>query len=140
MASGHGSASAKNPEHQRPPGASAAQEPASSAAVGKGTGPLPQSRRSAPDQLARRHARRLALAFCLSASSYCSSRLLAQPTASRAVAADRMAERREGADEILAVQPPGINLSAPSGSAGQTALDHRARLSGTQAGTWSGTF
>jgi hypothetical protein len=66
--------------------------------------------------------------------------ILAQRTASGAVAADRMAQGGERADEVLAVEPAGSHPSAPSGSAGQTAMDHRARLSGTQTGTWSGTF
>src|SRR5271163_2451246 len=54
------------------------------------------------------------------------------------MAADRMAEDREGADQVLAVDPAGIHRSAPTGGSGQTALDHRTRLSGTQTGTWFG--
>src|ERR1700722_14656198 len=51
-----------------------------------------------------------------------------------------MAEDREGADQVLAVQPAGIHPSASTGGSGQTALDHRTCLSGTQTGTWSGPF
>src|SRR5271155_1792677 len=51
------------------------------------------------------------------------------------MAADRMAEDREGADQVLAVKPAGINRSASTGGSGQTALDYRTRLSGTQTGT-----
>src|ERR1700739_3602198 len=51
-----------------------------------------------------------------------------------------MAEEREGADEVLAVETAGIHDSSSPGTSGETALDHRTRLPGTQTGTWSGPF
>src|ERR1019366_7336588 len=56
------------------------------------------------------------------------------------MAADRVAEDRGGADEILAVEPAGSHQSAPAGGHRQTALAHRARLRGTEAGTGTGTL
>lgn len=64
----------------------------------------------------------------------CASALPIATTARRTVsgtaAADRMAQGEERADEVLAVEPTRIHPFVPSGSAGQTAMDHRARLSG----------
>src|ERR1039457_3604666 len=56
------------------------------------------------------------------------------------MAADRVAEDREGADEILAVEPAGSHQSASAGGHRQTALGHRARLRGTEAGNRTGTL
>src|ERR1019366_7648918 len=56
------------------------------------------------------------------------------------MAADRVAEDREGAEKILAVDPAGSHQSAPAGGHRQTALAHRARLRGTEAGTGTGTL
>src|SRR5712675_379639 len=54
--------------------------------------------------------------------------------ADRRVALDRVAQRREGADQILALDTaPGHRLRTP-GRSGQAALAHRARLPGAQAG------
>jgi hypothetical protein len=53
--------------------------------------------------------------------------------ACRAMVADRMAARRRGAQQILAVQPAGRHLAQDLGDHGQGALAHRARLSGAQA-------
>src|SRR5271166_5343598 len=50
----------------------------------------------------------------------------------------RMAQDREGADEILALQPAGVDQSAETCGHGEAALAHRARLRGTEAGAWTG--
>jgi hypothetical protein len=50
------------------------------------------------------------------------------------MAADRMARRREAADQILAFEPARGHWLCPPGPSDQTALAHRARLSGAQAG------
>src|SRR5271157_6032206 len=52
----------------------------------------------------------------------------------------RMAQDREGADEILALQPAGVDQHAETGGHGEAALAHRARLRGTEAGAWTGAL
>ena len=56
------------------------------------------------------------------------------------MAADRVAGRREGTHQILAVESVRVDPSAQTGCHPQTALAHRARLRRTEAGTWPGTF
>src|ERR1017187_8981588 len=56
------------------------------------------------------------------------------------MAVDRMAQDREGADEILALQPAGVDQRAETGGHGEAALAHRARLRGTEAGAWTGAL
>src|ERR1017187_3866950 len=56
------------------------------------------------------------------------------------MAVARMAQDREGADEILALQPAGIDQRAETGGHGEAALAHRARLRGTEAGAWTGAL
>ena len=56
----------------------------------------------------------------------------AEPTGR--VAVDRVARRREGADQVLALNPSRGHHSASTGLLRQAALAHRARLSRTQAG------
>src|SRR6476469_3054857 len=51
------------------------------------------------------------------------------------MAADRVAQGREGTDKVLAVDRAADYRLCPSGRSGQIALAHRARLSGTEAGT-----
>src|SRR6185312_1965516 len=51
------------------------------------------------------------------------------------MAADRVAQGREGTDKVLAVDLAADYRLCPSGRSGQIALAHRARLSGTEAGT-----
>src|ERR1700751_1473054 len=51
------------------------------------------------------------------------------------MAADRVAQGREGTDKVLAVDLAADDRLCPSGRSGQIALAHRARLSGTEAGT-----
>ena len=62
------------------------------------------------------------------------SRLLARRAVARGMAADRMARGRDGADQILALDPAGRHAIADAGRYGQAALAHRARLPGAQAG------
>src|ERR1017187_8787537 len=56
------------------------------------------------------------------------------------MAVDRVAQGREGADPVLALQPPGVEQRTPTGGYGKVALAHRARLPGTEAGTWTGAL
>src|SRR5208337_4988488 len=51
-----------------------------------------------------------------------------------------MAQAREGADEILAVQPAGVDQPAETGGHGEAAVAYRARLRGTEAGAWTGAL
>src|SRR5882757_8770580 len=50
------------------------------------------------------------------------------------MAFNRMAKERIGTHQILAVHSAGEDLTETSGEDGQTPLDHRTRLRGTQAG------
>jgi hypothetical protein len=50
------------------------------------------------------------------------------------MAVDRMAQERIGTHEILAVHLAENDLAEVTGKDRQTPLDHRTRLSGTQAG------
>ena len=56
-------------------------------------------------------------------------------TGERRVVADRMAESREGAHEVLALHPAARHCLGAHGRSRQVALAHRARLPGAQAGT-----
>src|SRR5271165_814640 len=96
--------------------------------------------RPAPGELAGRHARHDAFPLCGLAGARGASGLRAQPTAPRTMAVARMAQAREGADEILAVQPAGVDQPAETGGHGEAALAHRARLRGTEAGAWTGAL
>ena len=60
--------------------------------------------------------------------------------ASERVVVGRVAQDRIRTDPVLALHSWGPYLAFRSGRSGQTALDHRTRLSGTQAGTRSGTL
>ena len=64
----------------------------------------------------------------------------AHRTAPGRMAADRVAQGREGADQILALDLAGRHRICGAGRSCQTALAHRARLSGTQAGGRARTF
>src|SRR5271165_1982243 len=97
-----------------------------------------EPKRPAPGELAGRHARHDAFPLCGLAGARGASGLRAQPTAPRTMAVARMAQAREGADEILAVQPAGVDQPAETGGHGEAALAHRARLRGTEAGAWTG--
>src|ERR1035437_5233301 len=56
------------------------------------------------------------------------------------MAVDRVADNGKGANKILAVESGRRDPSAQTGGHRQTTLAHRARLRGTEAGTWPGTF
>src|SRR6185295_9414680 len=53
------------------------------------------------------------------------------------MALNRMAAERGGADQILALDPAPGHCIRPSGRCHKTALAHRTRLSGAEAGTWA---
>src|ERR1035437_970817 len=56
------------------------------------------------------------------------------------MAVDRVADNGKGANKILAVESGRRDPSAQTGGHRQTTLAHRARIRGTEAGTWPGTF
>src|SRR5271165_7036 len=54
--------------------------------------------------------------------------------------ADRMANWRIGTDQVLACHGAGRSGSGGTGALGEASLDHRARLSRAEAGTWLGAL
>ena len=88
----------------------------------------------AHDQVAGRHERMAILTFCTCACL----RRIEQRTpqeADQRVAADRVAGGRGRANQVLALDPCDKHPVPRSGRCRQTALAHRARLSGAQAGS-----
>ena len=83
--------------------------------------------------MARRNIRAASLPLCTFACSCRPSRLQSDGGPPRRVAADRMAQGRGPADQILVLDPSGKNLAHASGRPHQAALAHRARLPGPQA-------
>ena len=84
-------------------------------------------------RVAPRQRRTSIFSLCPRASSCCTARFYAQPEPAGRMAADRVAQRRTGADQILALDPSRrYRLSTP-GRTRQTTLADRARLSGAQA-------
>src|SRR5208337_3909168 len=109
-------------------------------AFGQGASLVSEPKRPAPGELAGRHARHDAFPLCGLAGARGASGLRAQPTAPRTMVVARVAQAREGADEILAVQPAGVDQPAETGGHGEAAVAHRARLRGTEAGAWTGAL
>jgi hypothetical protein len=89
-------------------------------------------------RLATRGEAETAVPVCGHPGAPWASRLLAIGTASGRVVADRMASRRIGTDQILAVHSPCRHRSSGTGAPGQTSLDHRTGLSRIKAGTRAG--
>ena len=109
-----------------------------STGFGQATGPLVVSPALEERLLARRHLRDPAFPFRRSSHSSRSSGSRAPLAASERVVVGRVAQDRIRTDPVLALHSWGPYLAFRSGRSGQTALDHRTRLSGTQAGTRSG--
>ncbi len=86
------------------------------------------------DMAARREAE-TAVPLCRLAGASRASRLLAIRTASGRMVADRMASRGIRAHQVLAIHTAGRYRPGGTGASGQTSLDHRTGLSGTEAGT-----
>ena len=73
------------------------------------------------------------LALCAATGSRCTSRLQSHQGPPGRMAADRVAQGRERADQILALDGSRKHRVPSFGRSGQAALAHRARLSGPQA-------
>src|ERR1019366_4718915 len=119
-----------------------AHSPRRQASTGSGQGACAQfaQARLAHDLVARRLGRAIVLALCPRARSCRASCLQAHREPDARMAVDRVARRRERADQILALDPSqGYHVSR-AGRPHQAALADRARLSGTQAGGWAWAF
>ena len=89
----------------------------------------------ADGELAGRQKRRAGGALCCRAGAAVAPRLLACRAARRGMAADRVAGRKEGAEQVLAVDPAGDDHPCRPGRHRQDALADRAGLPGAEAGT-----
>ena len=99
------------------------------------TGPVVAGRGLEEGDLAPGSEEETAVALCRFAGASSASRLLASGTASGRMAADRMAGRRNRTHQVLAVHPASRYPFDRTGAHGQTSLDHRAGLPGTETGT-----
>jgi SRSO17 transposase len=84
--------------------------------------------------------REVAVPLCRCSYPSRASRLLEGGTTRRRMAADRMAAGGSRTHQVLAVDDGWQHHAQSSGPNGQTPLDHRAGLSGTETGTGSGTL
>ena len=112
----------------------------SSAGFGKATGPVIAVRGVEDRHLAARHTVQTPVPLRRRARPPGTSRLLESRTTSGRMAADRVAERRSRADQILAIHAAGRHEAEGSGGTRQTPLDHRTGLRGTEAGTRPGSL
>ena len=103
----------------------------------KATGPLPAREGMENRHLAGGSATCAALPLRCVQGSRRPSRSQAAPAPARRMAADRVAPRPGCTAQILAVESACLHPAAQTGGARETALDHRTRLSGTEAGTRS---
>src|SRR4051794_26819914 len=85
--------------------------------------------------LAARGEAETAVPLCRDAGASGASRLLAIATASGRMVADRVALRRTGTHQVLAIDSAAGYWSAGTGALGQTSVDHRTGLSRAEAGT-----
>ncbi len=85
--------------------------------------------------LAARGEAEIAVPLCGPAGGPGASRLLVIGTTSRRMVADRMASRGIGTNQVLALHSSSRRRSRRTRALGQTPLDHRTGLPGTEAGT-----
>ena len=104
---------------------------------GQGSRLEPSGQGLADDRLARGNERAAQIPLCTRAHSHRAARLQSQRALAGRMASHRVAERREGADKVLAVEPPTRHRFCPSRGLCQIALAYRTRLPGAQAGDWS---
>src|SRR5262249_22026423 len=88
--------------------------------------------------LAARGEAETAVPFGRDAGASRASRLRAIGTASGRMVAYRVALRRIGTNQVLAIHSASRLGSPGTGAPGQTSVDHRTGLSGTEAGTRTG--
>ena len=137
METGPGSLAAEILDRPRTDTDPHAAQQETSTGFGQATGSLVVSPALEERLLARRHLRDPAFPFRRSSHSSRSSGSRAPLAASERVVVGRVAQDRIRTDPVLALHSWGPYLAFRSGRSGQTALDHRTRLSGTQARTRS---
>src|SRR6185369_5016664 len=102
--------------------------------------PIPTCRSLEESDVASRSEAETAIPLCRFARASRAPRLLAVGTASGRMVVDRVAVRRIGTDQVLALHSSVRHRPGGTRAHGQASLDHRTGLSGIEAGTRVGTL
>ena len=120
--------------------ATVAAERGSSAGLGEAVGDEPALARVQGNHLAGRHGAEVAIPLCRRSRPPGASRLRESRTSRRGMATDRMAAKRSGTHQILAIDTASEYHAQSFGQDRQTPLDHRTGLPGIETRVGAGTL